>query len=110
MLYQSVTGDPGHRSYFPMEAVSWKSDVGDIASLVTLNRGDFLQMRVYCFTDKTFHAIRTKMLQPGSYLLESRDLASGERKKSELSITGSGSEVELNLFPRREQMVSLTMI
>jgi hypothetical protein len=110
LLYQSVTGDPGHRSYFPLEAVSWKSNVGDLASVVLMNRVDFLLIHIFNFTEKNSHVIRTKMLQTGNYSLEVRDPASSDVHAFEVFIQGSGSEVELQLFPRREQIVSLTLI
>ena len=109
-LYQSVTGDPGHRSYFPLEAVSWESDVGDLASVVMQNRGDFLQMRIFNFSDRASHRMRTKMLQAGKYSLEVKDPATSDVNRSEKSIQGSGSLVEIHLFPGREQIVSLTLI
>ncbi len=109
LLYQSVTGDPGHRSYFPLEAVSWKSKVGELASVVTLNRGDRLEILIYNFTERTSHMIRTKLLKPGNYSLEIKDLSSAEQYISKVSITGQGSLVELSLFPHREQLISLAM-
>jgi hypothetical protein len=108
--YQSVTGDPGHRSYFPLEAVSWQRDVGDLASVVLQNRGDFLQMYIFNFSERASHWIRTKMLQAGRYSLEVKDPATSDVSRSEKFIQGSGSRVELQLFPGREQIVSLSLI
>jgi hypothetical protein len=110
LLYQSVTGDPGHKSYFPLEAVSWKSKVGDLASVVLHNRKDFLLIRIFNFTERTSFTVKTKMLQAGKYVLEIRDPSSSEVRVSEVGIQGSGSQVELPLFPRREQIASLTLI
>jgi hypothetical protein len=110
LLYQSVTGDPGHRSYFPLEAISWKSDVGDLASVVLQNSADFLQIRIYNFTEKTSHFLKTKMLKAGNYYLEVMDPISSDVRRSEVSIKDPGARVELQLFPQREQIASLTWI
>lgn len=107
LLHQSVTGDPGQFSYFPLEALSWKNDVGDVASVVMINRGDHLAIRVYNFTDKTSLVIRTKLLQAGNYSLEIKGLSFPQTHRSQLSIAGPGSELVLPLFPRGEQIVTL---
>jgi hypothetical protein len=110
LLYQSVTGDPGHWSYFPLEAISWKSDVGNLASVVTLNREDRLEVMIYNFTGRRAHIIRTKLLKPGNYALEITDRSTAEIYRSTVSIAGPGSELELELIPRREQKLMLALI
>ncbi len=109
LLHQSVTGDPGHYSYFPLEAISWKTDVGDLASVVLINKKEHLKIQVFNFTDKFTFRIKTKMLIPGNYSLEIRDLSSGEIRRSSVEIEGYGTVVDLPLFPGREQLIRLKM-
>jgi hypothetical protein len=107
LLQQSVTGDPGHYSYFPLEALSWKTDVGDLASVVLVNTDKHLEILAYNFTSKSSYPVKIKMLKAGNYSLEIKGRSTEEKRISQVSIAGPGTIVGLDLFPKREQTVIL---
>ncbi len=95
LLYQSLTGDAGYQSYFPLNAVQWDTAVGDIASVVTRNQSDRLEMLVLNFSNRTAIRIRTKILSEGTYDLQISSEGGTVITKNTIPISGSNARVEL---------------
>ncbi|WP_437201387.1 hypothetical protein [Planctomicrobium sp. SH664] len=70
LLYASATGDPGQPTFFPLNAVRWRTPPTDIAALVTRTTRTDFEADLYHFGEapRAFEA-EFLLLQPGKYQL-----------------------------------------
>jgi len=111
LLYQTITGDLGSLSYFPMNAVRWKTLPKDLAVLVTDSSTSGLIAELYNFQQqpKTFDA-ELYLLDHGRYQLRIES-SNGEILNSrQIEISQSNRTITISIPPAKEVKLVLALI
>lgn len=79
LLYQTATGDPGDPLYYPLNAVRWKTEPGELAALVAEADRSLFKARVYDFGE-VGRELKGELLllKPGRYELTLIEEPSGK--------------------------------
>ena len=107
-LYYTITGDLGTLSYFPLNAVRWKTPAKDLAILVTNSGDNTFAADLYHFGDDTrLMEAEFYLLKSGDYVLEYMDEQRKTFKTQAFHSNGKNTLLSMEIPPK--QLITLSI-